>query len=98
MLVIEFVVGGILEIWSMKFDLECDALGEEFGAEIAVSPTCIFLLKQHRSSVLDRKSGNLLFQSPTLHFQYGRTDMYCTTPSRADHRSGCGVQNISSYR
>lgn len=30
MLGIEFVVGGILGILSMKFDLECDALGEEF--------------------------------------------------------------------
>lgn len=35
-------VGGILGILPMEFDLECDALGEEFGAEVAGSPTFSF--------------------------------------------------------
>lgn len=38
---------------NLEFDLEYDALGEEFGAEVACSPTCVFLLLLEQcSSVL----------------------------------------------
>lgn len=51
----------------MEFDLECDAMREEFEAEITVSPSYIHF------SCVDRKSSKLLPQSLTLTFSVRTT-------------------------